>query len=79
MTIRVSEKAKKQAMDLYAKTDTTSSFSSFIGDMVAKGIEVEEIWRIKQKEFMGEFVKQKIDFDRQVNNSPKKKTGTEGK
>jgi hypothetical protein len=72
MTIRVSEKTKKKAVELYKKTDTTESFSSFIGSMVKKGIEFEEIWRIKEKEFMIQFTENSIEAEHAIG----KKTGT---
>ena len=47
-------------MALYKKIDSNMTFSSFLGEMVIKGLAFEEIWRDKEKAAIEEFAKKEI-------------------
>ena len=47
-------------MTLYKKIDSNMTFSSFLGEMVIKGLAFEEIWREKEKLAMEEFAKKEL-------------------
>jgi hypothetical protein len=44
-------------MALYEKVDSNMIFSSFLGEMVIKGLAFEEIWREKEKTALEEFAR----------------------
>ena len=60
LTIKISQKTRDRAMALYKKIESNMTFSSFLGEMVIKGLAFEEIWRDKEKAAMGEFAKKEI-------------------
>ena len=55
LTIKISQKTRDRAMALYKKIDSNMTFSSFLGEMVIKGLTFEEIWREKERAAMDEF------------------------
>jgi hypothetical protein len=60
LTIKVSQKTRDRAMALHKKIDSNMTFSSFLGEMVIKGLTFEEIWREKEKAVMAEFMKNDV-------------------
>ena len=60
LTIKISKKTRDRAVALYKKIDSNMTFSSFLGEMVIKGIAFEEIWREKEKSAMVEFANKKV-------------------
>jgi hypothetical protein len=60
LTIKVSQKTRDRALVLYNKIDSNMTFSSFLGEMVIKGLAFEEIWREKEKAAMEEFEKKEV-------------------
>ena len=60
LTIKISQKTRDRAMALYNKIDSNMTFSSFLGEMVIKGLTFEEIWREKERIALEEFAKQEI-------------------
>jgi hypothetical protein len=62
LTIKISQKTRDRAMDVYKKIDSNMTFSSFLGEMVVKGIAFEEIWRNKEQLAMEEFAGKPIDI-----------------
>ena len=60
LTIKISQKTRDRAMALYKKIDSNMTFSSFLGEMIIKGLAFEEIWREKEKAAIEEFAKSKI-------------------
>ena len=60
LTIKISQKTRDRAMALYKKIDSNMTFSSFLGEMIIKGLAFEEIWREKEKAAIKEFAKSKI-------------------
>ena len=60
LTIKISQKTRDRAMALYEKIDSNMTFSSFLGEMVIKGLAFEEIWRAKEKTAMEDFAKKEI-------------------
>jgi hypothetical protein len=61
LTIKVTQKTKDRAMALYGKIDSNMTFSSFLGEMVIKGLSFEEIWREKEQAAIAEFAGKKAD------------------
>jgi hypothetical protein len=55
LTIKVTQKTRDRAQALYDKIDSNMTFSSFLGEMVLKGLTFEEIWRKKEREAIEEF------------------------
>jgi hypothetical protein len=55
LTIKVTQKTKDRAKALYDKIDSNMTFSSFLGEMVTKGLAFEEIWREKERTAIEEF------------------------
>ena len=49
-------------MALYNKIDSNMTFSSFLGEMVIKGLAFEEIWREKERLVLEEFAKKDIEL-----------------
>jgi hypothetical protein len=58
LTIKISQKTRDRAMALYEKIDSNMPFSSFLGEMVIKGLAFEEIWREKERMALEEFAKE---------------------
>jgi len=63
LTIKISQKTRDRALSLYKKIDSNMTFSSFLGEMVKKGLSFEEIWQEKERAAIEEFAKkeQKIN------------------
>ena len=61
LTIKISQKTRDRAVALYNKIDSNMTFSSFLGEMVNKGLTFEEIWREKERITIEEFAKKQID------------------
>lgn len=59
LTIKVTQKTRDRAKALYDKIDSNMTFSSFLGEMVLKGLTFEEIWRKKEQEAIEEFAGKK--------------------
>jgi len=57
LTIKITQKTKDRALALYEKIDSNMTFSSFLGEMVIKGLAFEEVWREKEKDVIEEFAK----------------------
>jgi len=57
LTIKITQKTKDRAMALYKKIDSNMTFSSFLGEMVIKGLAFEEVWREKEKDAIEEIAK----------------------
>jgi len=57
LTIKITQKTKDRALALYKKIDSNMTFSSFLGEMVIKGLAFEEVWREKEKNAIEEFAK----------------------
>ena len=57
LTIKISQKTKDRAMALHKKIDSNMTFSSFLGEMVIKGLAFEEIWREKERAALEEFAR----------------------
>ena len=57
LTIKITQKTKDRALALYEKIDSNMTFSSFLGEMVIKGLAFEEVWRAKEKDAIKEFAK----------------------
>jgi hypothetical protein len=64
LTIKISQKTRDRAMALYEKIDSNMTFSSFLGEMVVKGLAFEEIWREKERLALEEFAGKQIDMPR---------------
>jgi hypothetical protein len=62
LTIKISQKTRDRAWDLYTKIDSNMTFSSFLGEMVVKGLAFEEIWRQKERLAMEEFAAKPVDL-----------------
>lgn len=62
LTIKISQKTKDRAMALYKKIDSNMTFSSFLGEMVIKGLAFEEIWRKKERQALEDFAGKQIDI-----------------
>ena len=60
LTIKISQKTRDRALALYNKIDSNMTFSSFLGEMVLKGLAFEEIWREKESAVMKELAKKGI-------------------
>jgi hypothetical protein len=60
LTIKISQKTRDRAMVLYEKIDSNMTFSSFLGEMVVKGLAFEEIWREKERLALEEFAGKQI-------------------
>ena len=60
LTIKISQKTKDRAMALHKKIESNMTFSSFLGEMVIKGLAFEEIWRDKEKAAIEEFAKKEL-------------------
>ena len=60
LTIKISQKTRDRALALYNKIDSNMTFSSFLGEMVIKGLAFEEIWREKESIVMKELAKKGI-------------------
>jgi hypothetical protein len=60
LTIKVTQKTKDRAKALYDKIDSNMTFSSFLGEMVIKGLAFEEIWREKERMAIEEFAGKKV-------------------
>jgi len=60
LTIKISQKTRDRALVLYNKIDSNMTFSSFLGEMVIKGLAFEEIWREKEEAAMEEFAKKEV-------------------
>jgi hypothetical protein len=61
LTIKVTQKTKDRAKTLYDKIDSNMTFSSFLGEMVIKGLAFEEIWREKERAAIEEFACKKVN------------------
>jgi hypothetical protein len=59
LTIKVTQKTKDRAKVLYDKIDSNMTFSSFLGEMVIKGLAFEEIWRERERAAIEEFAGKK--------------------
>ena len=57
LTIKISQKTRDRAMTLYKRIDSNMTFSSFLGEMIIKGLAFEEIWREKEKVALEELAK----------------------
>jgi len=57
LTIKITQKTKDRALALYNKIDSNMTFSSFLGEMVIKGLAFEEVWREKEKDAIKELAK----------------------
>jgi len=57
LTIKITQKTRDRAHALYEKLDSNMTFSSFLGEMVIKGLVFEEIWREKEQKAIAEFAK----------------------
>ena len=57
LTIKITQKTRDRAMALYKKIDSNMTFSSFLGEMVIKGLAFEEIWQEKERTALEEFAK----------------------
>jgi Ni,Fe-hydrogenase III small subunit len=62
LTIKVTQKTRDQAQALYEKIDANMTFSTFLGEMVKKGLVFEEIWRQKEQAAIEEFAQMEIDI-----------------
>ena len=62
LTIKISQKTRDRAMVLFKKIDSNMTFSSFLGEMVIKGLAFEEIWREKERLVLEEFAKKDIEL-----------------
>jgi len=62
LTIKISQRTRERAMALYEKIDSNMTFSSFLGEMVIKGLAFEEIWRKKERLALEEFAGKEIDI-----------------
>ncbi|MDR3334084.1 MAG: hypothetical protein LBT13_04225 [Treponema sp.] len=65
LTIKVTQKTRDRAKALYDKIDSNMTFSSFLGEMVIKGLAFEEIWREKEQAAIEEFAGKKVDIPRE--------------
>jgi hypothetical protein len=63
LTIKISQKTRDRAMALFQKIDSNMTFSSFLGEMVVKGLAFEEIWREKECLALKEFAAKQIEND----------------
>lgn len=70
LTIKVTQKTRDRAKALYDKIDSNMTFSSFLGEMVIKGLAFEEIWREKEQVAIEEFAGKKVDIPRGPVESP---------
>jgi hypothetical protein len=57
LTIKITQKTRDRAQALYEKLDSNMTFSSFLGEMVIKGLVLEEILREKEQKALAEFAK----------------------
>ena len=62
LTIKVSQKTRERALALFERTHSNMTFSSFLGEMVSKGISFEEIWLEKERTAIEEFAKKEINI-----------------
>jgi hypothetical protein len=62
LTIKVTQRTRDQAQALYEKIDSNMTFSTFLGEMVKKGLVFEEIWRKKEQAASEEFARMEIDL-----------------
>jgi hypothetical protein len=62
LTIKISQTTKDRAMALYKKIDSNMTFSSFLGEMVIKGLAFEEIWREKERLALEDFAARQINI-----------------
>ena len=69
LTIKVSKKTRERALALYEKIDSNMTFSSFLGEMIIKGIAFEEIWREKERVTLEEFAGKKISLAEKTSTS----------
>jgi hypothetical protein len=62
LTIKVTQKTRDQARTLYEKIDSNMTFSTFLGEMVKKGLVFEEIWQKKEQAAIEDFARMQIDI-----------------
>jgi len=60
LTIKISQKTRDRALALYEKSDSNMTFSSFLGEMIIKGLAFEEIWREKERLALEEFAAKEL-------------------
>jgi hypothetical protein len=65
LTIKITQKTRDRALALYEKIDSNMTFSSFLGEMVIKGLTFEEIWREKEQKAIEKFAKTAAEIPRQ--------------